>query len=197
MEEEEQKLIILAKQGNEEAMNMLLFKYDTFLNLLCITYLKNQKYLRIEFAELKNIARISMFTSLKYYDYTKSDLRTFLNLTITQDIRKYIASCVKRYTQMKASIFFEDNPYSDDSITYEEIISDESTSVKKWQDDNEQFEKFCEIEEKYISKREKDIMLLRASGYRHGEIVEKLNITKSNADSAIRKMKRIAKNKKK
>jgi len=193
MEEEERNLIVLAKQGNEEAMNMLLFKYDAFLNLLCISYLKNQRHLGIEFAELKNIARISMFASLKYYDCEKSDLRTFLNLTISQDIRKYIASCVRRYAQMKASIFFEDNPYSDDNMTYEEIISDENTSVKKWQDNKDRFETFCEMEGKYISKKEKDIMLLRAIGYRHGEIVEKLNITKSKADLAVKKIRKIAK----
>ncbi len=192
---EEQNLINLAKQGDEEAMNMLLFKYDAFLNLLCVSYLKNQRYLKIEFAELKNIARISMFTSLKYYDQTKSDLRTFLNLTISQDIRRYIAGCVKRYTQMKASIFFEDNPYSDDNMTYEEIISDENTSVKKWKDNKDKFETFCEMEGKYISKKEKDIMLLRAGGYRHGEIVDKLNITKSKADLAVKKVRKIAKEK--
>lgn len=187
-----QDLIKRAQKGDEEAVNMLLFKYDSFLTMLCYICIKKQKNICIEFSELKHIARIALFVGLKTYDYTKSTFKTFMSVIVCREINKYIMEYTKRNNELKKYIYFEDSPYNQESFSYEDLISGNDDSVTKWYENNEDFDAFCDVDEKYFSKQEKEIIMLKSAGYSHLEISRLLNISNKTSDRAIKKMKKMS-----
>ncbi len=185
------ELIELAKHNNEEAFNMLLFKCNGIISMICINYIKRGKKYGITFQELKSVAEYAIFNSLKYFDKTKSNFKTFLNLIINQELAKYVKKIETRFYELSSYLSFEDNVYENSSLEWDEVIGDPGSSIVDWYNTNEKFDYFDGIEEAILSKKDKNIMYLRASGYTYSEAAKKLNTSKSHADFTIKKIKKI------
>lgn len=183
-------LIDLAKNNNEEAFNMLLFRWNGLISMICVRHLKSAKKYGITFQELKNAAQYGIYSSLKYFDKRKSNFKTYLNLVISQAIMRCIKNGEDRFYELSACLSFDDNAYGESPMHLDEIISDPESSVVKWYDDNERFEYFENMDEEILSRKDKTIMYLRASGYTYKEAAKKLKISKANTDFTIKKIKK-------
>ncbi|MCH5180613.1 MAG: hypothetical protein J1F32_05330 [Erysipelotrichales bacterium] len=185
------KLIELAKNNNEEAFNMLLFRWNGVLSMICASYLKSASKFGINFQELKGVAQFSLYNSLKYYDKNKSNFKTYLNLIINQALTKYIKKYEIRYCELLSCLSFDDIVYENSIMQLDEIIGDPESSIVNWYNNNEQFDYFKDLNEEILSKEDKNIIYLKASGYTYHEASEKLKISKTRTDFALKKIKKI------
>ena len=80
----DQELVKLAQSGDKEAVEKLLEKYDTLLTTICLNHMTKCCAYGIEFLEVKNIARIALFSFLRYYEANRSKFRTFVSLVVNQ-----------------------------------------------------------------------------------------------------------------
>ena len=187
-----EQLIELSKNNNEEAFSVLLFKWNGLISMLCLNYLKNAAKFGITFQELKSIAQYSVYNSLKYYDKNKSNFKTYLNMIVTQAIIKHIKKSEIRFYELSSCISLDESAYENSLIKFDEIIDDPSTSIVNWYNSNEEFEYFDSIDESILSKEDKTIMYLRASGYTYHEAAKKLKIPKNHTDFTLKKVKKIS-----
>lgn len=186
------KLIELAKNNNEEAFNMLLFRWNGIITIICVSHLKNASKYGINFQELKGVAQFGLYACLKYYDGSKSKFKTYLNLIINQTISKYIKKHEIHFTELSSCISLDECAYDDSFMKIDEIIDDPDSSIVKWYSENEEFEYFDNLDEEILSKEDKTIMYLRASGYTYHEAADKLKISKSHTDFTLKKIKKIS-----
>lgn len=187
---EESKLLELAKQGNQEAMSALLEKYDALLTLIVINQMANICAKGIEYFELKNIARIAVFSFLKYYDENRSSFRTFISLVVNQEVKKHIVDFVKRQNELKQCLFLDDKPFEESDITNDDLVPSDEKSPSQWYELNEKYDEFKEIDEEYLSQKEKAALLLKAAGYKYSEIGNIINAKESSVDIALKKFKK-------
>lgn len=187
---EELKLVELAKQGNQEAMSALLENYDALLTLIVINKMANICAKGIEYFELKNIARIAVFSFLKYYDENRSSFRTFISLIVNQEVKKYIVDFIKRQNELKQCLFLDEQPFEESDITNDDLVPSDEKSPSQWYELNEQYDEFKEIDEEYLSKKEKAALLLKAAGYKYSEISEIIDTKESAVDIALKKFKK-------
>lgn len=192
---EESKLVELAKQGNQEAISALLEKYDALLTLIVINQMAKICAKGIEYFELKNIARIAVFSFLKYYDENRSSFRTFISLVVNQEVKKHIVDFVKRQNELKQCLFLDDKPFEESDITNDDLVPSDEKSPSQWYELNEKYDEFKEIDEEYLSQKEKAALLLKAAGYKYSEISDIINTKESSVDIALKKFKK-EKNKK-
>ncbi|MCI6358262.1 MAG: hypothetical protein MR766_06560 [Erysipelotrichaceae bacterium] len=185
------ELIELIKQNDNEAFNMLLFRYRNLITIVCFSYVKSAKMCGIDITELKSIACICIYKNLKYYVKEKSSIKTFLNMVINQGLTKFVSEAIEHYRLLETYINLDENVFEDSSLKYEEVIPDHDTSITNWIDNNERFDSFNEIDEEYLSKKEKMVLLLKAVGYTYAEIADKLNIAITQPDVSIKKIKKI------
>ncbi len=187
---EELKLVELAKHGNQEAMSALLENYDALLTFIVINQLAHICAQGIEYFELKNIARIAVFSFLKYYDENRSSFRTFISLIVNQEVKKYIVDFIKRQNELKQCLFLDEQPFEESDITNDDLVPSDEKSPSQWYELNEQYDEFKEIDEEYLSKKEKAALLLKAAGYKYSEISEIINTKESAVDIALKKFKK-------
>lgn len=185
------ELIELIKQNDNEAFNMLLFRYKNLITIVCFSYAKSAKMCGIDLTELKSIACICIYKNLKYYVKEKSSIKTFLNMVINQGLTKFVSEAIEHYRLLETYINLDENVFEDSSLKYEEVIPDHDTSITKWIENNERFDSFNEIDEEYLSKKDKMVLMLKASGYTYAEIADKLNIAVTQPDVSIKKIKKI------
>lgn len=183
-------LIDLAKNNDEEAFNMLLFKWNGVISMLCARNLKSAKKYGITFHELKNAAQYGVYCSLKYFNKSKSNFKTYLNLIVNQAIKKCIKNGEIVFFELSACVSFDENAYDDSLMQLDEVIPDPESSTVEWYINNEQFENFENIDEEDLSKEDKMIMYLKASGYTYKEVAKKLNISKTHTDFILKKIKK-------
>lgn len=188
----DQELVKLAQSGDKEAVDKLLEKYDTLLTTICLNHMTKCCAYGIEFLEVKNIARIALFSFLRYYDADRSKFRTFVSLVVNQEVKKYILAYNYRQQEIKQWLFLDDHPFDDENdVTNDDFIAGENTSLSEWYEINEKFEQFNDIDEHYLSKTEKDALMLKAAGYKYSEIAEIIKNKDSVVDIAIKKLRKM------
>ena len=112
-------------------------------------------------------------------------------MVINQGLTKFVSEAIEHYRLLETYINLDENVFEDSSLKYEEVIPDHDTSITNWIDNNERFDSFNEIDEEYLSKKEKMVLLLKAVGYTYAEIADKLNIAITQPDVSIKKIKKI------
>ncbi|MCH5171509.1 MAG: hypothetical protein J1F31_01560 [Erysipelotrichales bacterium] len=185
-------LIELAKNNSEEAFNMLLFRWNGLITMICVSYFKSARKYGVTFHELKSIAQFSVYNGLRFYDKNKSNFKTYLNLIVSQAIIRCIRISENRYYELSSCLSFDENTYDCSIMRLDEVIPDPESSVVKWYNDIESFEYFNSLDEEVLSKRDKTVMYLRASGYTYHEAATKLKLSKTHTDFTLKKIKKIA-----
>lgn len=185
-------LIKLVKKNDEEAFNMLLFRWNNLLSLLCVEYARMGKQYGVTFQELKNVAEFSFYNSLKFYDSSKSNLKTYLNLVVKQALYKYVKASEERFIELSQYVNL-DNFSFDTHTIIENIIPDINSSVVNWCVFNDEFESFDQMDEEIISQKDKHLLYLRAAGYSYDESTKLLKTTKSRAGFTLKKIRNVVK----
>lgn len=185
-------LMKLVKKNNEEAFNMLLFRWDNLLNMLCVEFAKMGRPYGVTFQELKNVAEFSFYNCLKYFNKSKANFKTYLNMVIKQALYKYVKASAQRYMELSQYISLDDFSF-DTHSTMENSIADKHSSVVDWCVVNDEFENFLNLDDEVISQRDKHLLYLRAAGYSYEESTKIMNISKSQAGFTLKKIRSVAK----
>lgn len=186
-----EKLIKLASEGNEEALNMLLFRYNGLLTLICLNVLTKTRDVSVSLHDLMSTATIGLNRSLKYYDKNKSSVKTYINLVVKQELSKYIADLRRKIEYLEFSLNLDEPVFEEGDVFYHDLIEDKYSSIKDKCMQDEEFETFYETDDGYLSQKEKDAILLKAAGFTHKEIAKKMKTKETINDVALRKVRSI------
>lgn len=190
----EDTVIALAQQGDEQAMEFLLKKYQGLLNYICDKY-----YLKDgEKDDLMQEAMIGFVQGVKSFKpESGKQFKNFAYLCVKRELD----SCIKRSTRKKHMILNEALPMaacnendeqSEDKSAYlierdvtGKIVSPENTVVAR--------ESYSEIMDKItavLSKMELNVLLMRVMGMSYNEITLALQLENKSVDNAVQRIRK-------
>lgn len=190
----EETVIALAQQGDEQAMEFLLKKYQGLLNYICDKY-----YLKDgERDDLLQEAMIGFVQGVKAFKPENGkQFKNFAYLCVKRELD----SCVKRSTRKKHMILNDALPmtvYTDNDEQLEDksaylierdvsgkIVSPENTVVER--------ESYSEIMAKItalLSKMELNVLLMRIMGMSYNEITLALQLENKSVDNAVQRIRK-------
>ena len=113
-----------------------------------------------------------------------------VTIKVPAEMKKYIVDFIKRQNELKQCLFLDEQPFEESDITNDDLVPSDEKSPSQWYELNEQYAEFKEIDEEYLSKKEKAALLLKAAGYKYSEISEIINTKESAVDIALKKFKK-------
>jgi len=191
---EEETVIALAQQGDEQAMEFLLKKYQGLLNYICDKY-----YLKDgEKDDLMQEAMIGFVQGVKSFKpESGKQFKNFAYLCVKRELD----SCIKRSTRKKhmilnealpMAVYNENDEQAEDKSAYlierdvtGKIVSPENTVVAR--------ESYSEIMDKIaavLSKMELNVLLMRVMGMSYNEITLALQLENKSVDNAVQRIRK-------
>lgn len=193
----DEELVDLAKQGNKEAMKVLIKKYSKFLFSKVIPFY-------IPGAEREDIvqeAYIGFLKAIQDFDKNKGNFFNFVNLCVQRQITTAIKSSNRNKSKiLKNPISLESNIFDEgateknlyDYIIPSKIISG-SYQEESIEDNIIDFIEKSKIKESLFSKltsREKEILKLKSQGFTYNEIAKKMGISPKSVDNALQRIRK-------
>lgn len=190
----EETVIALAQQGDEQAMEFLLKKYQGLLNYICDKY-----YLKDgEKDDLLQEAMIGFVQGVKSFKpESGKQFKNFAYLCVKRELD----SCIKRSTRKKhmilneavpMAVYNENDEQAEDKSAYlierdvtGKIVSPENTVVAR--------ESYLEIMDKItaiLSKLELNVLLMRVMGMSYNEITLALQLENKSVDNAVQRIRK-------
>ncbi|MBR6755605.1 MAG: sigma-70 family RNA polymerase sigma factor [Peptococcaceae bacterium] len=190
----EETVIALAQQGDEQAMEFLLKKYQGLLNYICDKY-----YLKDgEKDDLMQEAMIGFVQGVKSFKpESGKQFKNFAYLCVKRELD----SCIKRSTRKKhmilnealpMAVYNENDEQAEDKSAYlierdvtGKIVSPENTVVAR--------ESYSEIMDKIaavLSKMELNVLLMRVMGMSYNEITLALQLENKSVDNAVQRIRK-------
>ena len=190
----EETVIALAQQGDEQAMEFLLKKYQGLLNYICDKY-----YLKDgEKDDLMQEAMIGFVQGVKSFKpESGKQFKNFAYLCVKRELD----SCIKRSTRKKhmilnealpMTVYNENDEQAEDKSAYlierdvtGKIVSPENTVVAR--------ESYSEIMDKIaavLSKMELNVLLMRVMGMSYNEITLALQLENKSVDNAVQRIRK-------
>jgi len=185
------ELIMLYHEEDENAKNILFYKYKFIIDILIKKYQKYFVNLNIDSQEIYSECTVGFSDALKSYNQDKdAGLPTFITLCIERRLRNII----KKYNREKYKGLQEtyslDFIYDDKEVSLIDMISDdyEHDPLKNMTEEEEYIELINNIKEK-LTKREYDVFVLMSNGLSYIEISKILNNTPKQTDNTIQRVK--------
>lgn len=190
----EEEILAAAQQGDEEAMELLLKRYQGLMSYICDKY-----YLRDgERDDLMQEAMIGFVQSVK--SYRPDSGKQFKNFAYLC-IKRELDSCIKRSNRKKHMVlndavsmsnYADSEEQMEDKAAYlierdanGEIVSPENTVVEK--------ETYAEIMQKItalLSKMELNVLIMRMMGMSYNEITLALQLENKSVDNAVQRIRK-------
>jgi len=185
------ELIMLYHEEDENAKNILFYKYKFIIDILIKKYQKNLVNLCIDYQEIYSECNVGFSDALKCYQPDKdAGLPTFITLCIerriTNIIRKYSRD---KYKEIQ-NTYSLDFMYDDNDVKLMDVISDdfENDPLKSMTESEEYNELIKKIKEK-LTKKEYDVFVLMANGLNYIEISKILENTPKQVDNTMQRVK--------
>ncbi len=175
------ELIYLIKEDNEEALNILVEKYQPLIRKIASHYQKSYNHVKVEYEELIQEGNIGLIESIKSFKTDKEVLFfTFAFLCIKRKIYNFLKkTSTNKNIALLTSMSLEESIVKD-SINYEEplnLIEDE-----KFIDNIINFKNNLDF-------IDSNIFELRYNSFSYIEISQLLNINKKTVDNRLVKIK--------
>lgn len=185
------ELIMLYHEEDEDAKNMLFIKYKYIIDIIFNKYRRVFSLLNIDSQDIYSECNLAFSDALRRYNPDKdASLKTFITLCI----ERKVCNIIRRYNQTKYKTIKE--TYSIDYISdnFEASLMDflsdnsENDPLKKITD-TENYQNLINIIDKVLSKKEKEIYLLRLKGLTNKEIADILGITSKQVENTYYRVK--------
>lgn len=190
----EQDLIQKAQSGNEEALEVLLKRYQNFLY-----YITSGYYLQDgDHDDLMQEARLGFYQAVMSYQSNKgTQFKNFAWLCVSRELD----TCVKRSNRKKHKILNEamtlpqEDPDSPNWHGYQYALADrdEKGNFSTPENDimhNEILNEVTSFIRSALSKMEFNILLLRTAGLSYDDITKTLNLESKSVDNAIQRIRK-------
>ena len=190
------ELIMLYREDDEDAKNMLYYKYKFIIDVLIKKYSNWLSSLKVDYQELYSECAVGFSVALRSFQEDKdSSLPTFITLCVERRlggvIRKYSRDKYKVMQDSYSLDFF----YDDKNASLIEKLSDGSNNdpLKNMADEEEYAELIKNIKYSLTSK-EYEVFVLKSRGFDYQEIAHILNKNPKQIDNTMQRIKTKIKN---
>lgn len=184
------ELIMLYREDDEYAKNILYLKYKFIIDILIKKYQKIIIVLNIDMQEVYSECAVGFSDSLRsFQDDKDSTLPTFISLCVERRLNDLI----KKYSREKYKII--NDTYSLDYF-YEkfgrplmDVLSDNSNEPLGTMMEEEEYKELLEGIEKILSKKEHNVFNFMLKGFDYKQIAKILGETPKQIDNTMQRIK--------
>ncbi len=184
------ELIMLYREDDENAKNILYYKYRYIIDILIKKYSEFLSELNIDYQEIYSECAVGFSDALRsYQDDKDATLLTFLNLCIERRIRGMIRKYSRDKYKTLKDAYSLDFPYKDGKPLME-VISDEGVfDPLNNVVNNEDYVSLLKRIEKKLTSQEYEVFLLMVNGMNYQEIAKILQKTPKQVDNTMQRIK--------
>ena len=186
----DEELITLFRDGDQEAMEMLLNKYKEMV----LRKAKSMYILGGDSDDLIQEGMLGLFKAVRDYDSGRdASFRTFAQLCVTRQLYTAVkASSRKKHLPLNTAISLS-RPVREDGEEDEEFLdcleADASSNPEVYLIGQEEIERLEEKIEKELSPLEKQVLELHLTGMGYVEIAHVLNRDEKSTDNALQRIR--------
>ncbi len=182
------EFILLIRQGNQEALNMLFFRYKRAIDYITNKVFRNVKFCGIEEDDLKSIAMETFFIVVNCYDEYKSGFYPYWKFITERELYGEVRKFRSKSNRMLLdAVSFDNKVTEDDSSPFLCFYADPNEDVVKNYESNEKLLQLHDNCEKYFDGIEKLVVYKKMQGYSYSEIVDELKMDKKAVAKIMRK----------
>ena len=186
----DEELITLFRDGDQEAMEMLLNKYKEMV----LRKAKSMYILGGDSDDLIQEGMLGLFKAVRDYDSGRdASFRTFAQLCVTRQLYTAVkASSRKKHLPLNTAISLS-RPVREDGEEDEDFVdcleADASSNPEVYLIGQEEMERLEEKIEKELSPFEKQVLELHLTGMGYVEIAHVLNRDEKSTDNALQRIR--------
>ena len=186
----DEELITLFRDGDQEAMEMLLNKYKEMV----LRKAKSMYILGGDSDDLIQEGMLGLFKAVRDYDCGRdASFRTFAQLCVTRQLYTAVkASSRKKHLPLNTAISLS-RPVREDGEEDEDFVdcleADASSNPEVYLIGQEEMERLEEKIEKELSPFEKQVLELHLTGMGYVEIAHVLNRDEKSTDNALQRIR--------
>lgn len=183
----DEELILLIRNGNEEATEYLLKKYTPLVR-------KSSRTLYLIGADTEDLSQegmIGLFKAIQnYQEDTTASFYTFARLCIDRQIYSAIkASNRKKHSPLNSYISFYSQLNEDDAPLIDNLEADNNSNPEQIILERENASHFMDLLQSHLSKMEKTVLPLYLDGQSYADIAASLNKPMKSIDNAIQRIR--------
>jgi len=185
------ELISIVSENNEEALELLLNKYQPVIKYISNKKLKIASNLGMDISDLYQEGMIGLVEAIRDFKEVKGvTFYTFANLCVDRQINSALTKHNRNKDKILNSAISLDKKIADSDKTLLEIIEpvNEITQLHEIIALESDEELFTNIKNK-LSDFEKQVFDLKINNYSYDEIEQKLNVSSKRIYSAMRRIK--------
>ena len=185
------ELIMLYREEDELAKNLLYYKYKCIIDILISKYKIYLKKLNVDYQEIYSECAVGFSDGIKHFQEEKeTSLPTFITLCVERRIKGIIRKYHRKKYQEINDIFSLDMVFDDTESTLLDVISDESANdpLKNILEDESYGELLKKIRNN-LTDTEYDVFVLLYKGMTLNEISTILNKNYKQVDNTIQRVK--------
>ena len=190
------ELIMLYRENDEDAKNMLFYKYKFIIDVLIKKYGNWLSSLKIDYQELYSECTVGFSDALYCFQEDKdSSLPTFITLCV----ERRISGIIRKYSRDKYKVMQDtyslDFFYDEKNAALIDAISDKNNNdpLKNMAEEEEYSELIKNIKDSLTSK-EYEVFVLKSRGFDYQEIAHILDKNPKQIDNSIQRIKTKIKN---
>lgn len=183
----DEELILLIRNGNEDATEYLLKKYTPLVR-------KSSRTLYLIGADTEDLSQegmIGLFKAIQnYQEDTTASFYTFARLCIDRQIYSAIkASNRKKHSPLNSYISFYSQLNEDDAPLIDNLEADNNSNPEQIILERENASHFMDLLQSHLSKMEKAVLPLYLDGQSYADIAASLNKPMKSIDNAIQRIR--------
>ena len=190
------ELLMLYREDDEDAKNMLFYKYKFIIDILLKKYQHWLSALKIDYQELYSECTVGFSDALYSFQEDKdSSLPTFITLCVERRLN----GVIRKYSRDKYKIMQDsyslDFIYDDSNGSLIETLSDENnTDPLKNMAEQEEYDELIKEIKTILTNKEYEVFVLKSRGFDYQEIAHILNKNPKQIDNTIQRIKTKIKN---
>ncbi len=182
------ELVLKAREGDDEALEMIFSKFGGY-----IRYLSNKYYLAgAESKDLMQEGMIGLFKAIK--DFSSGEgvsFSTFAVVCIERQIKTAIkAANRKKHLPLNSSVSLHTALFEDEDKELAELFGEDSSNPEKIYINNETYSQMYKLIYNSLTKLELQILLLHNKGLSYKEISQISGKTVKSIDNAVQRIRK-------
>ncbi len=184
------ELIMLYREDDEYAKNILYLKYKFIIDILIKKYQKAIIILNIDMQEVYSECAVGFSDSLRSYQEDKdSTLPTFISLCVERRLN----GLIRKYSREKYKVINDtyslDYFYDQFGRPLMDILTDNSNEPLGTMMEEEEYKELLTSIEKRLSTKEKDVFNFMLKGFDYKQIAKILEETPKQIDNTMQRIK--------
>ncbi len=184
------ELIMMYRENDEDAKNLLFYKYRYIIDILINKYMRYLSNLNIDYQEIISECNVGFSDGLKCFDENKdASLVTFVTLCIERRINGIIRKYNRDKYKGMQETYSLDFIYEDNNKLMDSISDNLQNDPLKNMTEEEKYQELIKSLKDALTKREYEVFCLMARGFNYLEIADILKLTPKQVDNTMQRVK--------